>query len=135
MWVEEFKIENIRCFEKETSMKFTRNKGDPYKWITLIGENGGGKSTVLQALSLLLTGPQGVTSLLPRPEGWVRDENKAGKIGIRIHQGKNDPGQFGVEKIVNYFGYSFFITGNSPINISNKNYSEPTIGANPGQKP
>jgi len=55
MWVEELSLENIRCFEKAT-IKFSK-KEQP--WITFLGENGGGKSTALQALGLLLAGPEG----------------------------------------------------------------------------
>jgi len=49
MWVEELTLENIRCFKKAT-LKFSE-KGQPYRWITFLGENGGGKTTALQALN------------------------------------------------------------------------------------
>ncbi|MEK8016362.1 MAG: AAA family ATPase [Candidatus Parabeggiatoa sp.] len=57
MWVEELRLENVRCFEKAT-LTFSE-KGQPYGWITFLGENGGGKTTALQALGLLLAGPEG----------------------------------------------------------------------------
>ena len=127
MWIEKFSIENIRCFE-EISLKFTKTRNEPYRWITFLSENGGGKSTALQALGLLLAGPEGAKTLLPRPEGWLRDEKKYGKISIRIHQDDKDPGQFGTERVGRAFGYSYFITGSETIKVGSKMYNEPTIG-------
>lgn len=125
MWIEELRIENVRCFDN-VPIRFAAGR-DPRRWITFLSENGGGKSTALQVLGLLLSGPEGALKLLPRPVGMLRDETKPGKISIRIHQGDRDPGQFGDEKLSKVFGYTFFITGSQPITIRNKAYSEPTI--------
>ncbi|MCX7068231.1 MAG: AAA family ATPase [Methylococcales bacterium] len=129
MWVEEVSLENIKSCEKMT-IRFG-SKEAPYKWVTLLGENGGGKSTVLQSLGLLLAGPEGVNQLLPRPVGWVRDEDKTGKLSIKIHQGDNDPNTFGGDaRIRKSFGYTLFLTGNRNITIRNKIYTEPSIVEN-----
>jgi len=125
MFVEELKIENIRCFES-LSVKFLR-KDTPYRWVTFLSENGGGKSTALQALGLLLAGPEGAQQLLTRPVGWLRSEESAGKISIRVHQGDNDPGQYGEHKVSQRFGYTFYLTGSKPLTIRNKLYTEPSI--------
>jgi predicted ATPase len=127
MWVEELTLENIRCFEKAT-LKFFK-KEESYRWITFLSENGGGKSTAIQALGLLLAGPEGAQQLL-RPAGWLRKEDQVGKISIRIHQGDNDPGKYGEEKVSRVFGYTYFITGSQPMTIRNKQYTEPTIVEN-----
>jgi len=128
MWVEELSLDNIRCFEKAT-IKFSK-KEQPYQWITFLGENGGGKSTALQALGLLLAGPEGAQQLT-RPLGWVRHEEQVGKISLRLHQGDNDPGKFGGEKrVTRAFGYTYFMTGSQPVKIRNKQYTEPTIVEN-----
>lgn len=129
MWVEELTLENIKCFEK-MSIRFG-TKEQPHKWISLLGENGGGKSTILQALSLMLAGYEGATKLLNSPKGWVRNENEPAKISIRIHQDNNDIGQFGKEKTRTAFGYTFFVTGSQKISIRNKIYTEPSIVENP----
>lgn len=126
MYVESLKLENIRCFDS-VDLKFTRRGENPYRWVTLLSENGGGKSTLLQALGLLLAGPEGAQQLLPRPIGWLRDEGQPGKLTIRIHQGSNDPGQFGEVKIARTFGYTYFLTGSGPLTIRNKSYTEPSI--------
>src|SRR5437588_8232604 len=125
MYVELLRLENIRCFDS-VELKFVLGE-EPFRWITFLSENGGGKSTALQALALLLAGPEGAQQLLPRPAGWLRDEGQPGKLTIRIHQGQNDPGQFGEVKIARTFGYTYFLTGSSPLTIRNKSYTEPSI--------
>lgn len=129
MWIEEVSLENIKCFEK-VSLRFDQDKNHAKKWITLLGENSGGKSTILQAIGLLLAGPEGANQLLTRPLGWVRDEAKVGKISIRVHKDTNDPGKFGTQSIRSIFGYTFFITGSKHVTIRNKVYTEPTIVEN-----
>lgn len=120
MQVEELTLENIRCFEK-ANLKFKDKK-----WITLLSQNGSGKSTILQALAMLLVGPEGARQF-PRPVGWLRDEDQPGKISIRIHKSDCDPGKFGPEKETKVFGYTFFITGEKKLTIRNKLYFEPGV--------
>jgi len=125
MWIETLAIENLKCFEKQT-IRFGSNK-EPYPWITLLGENGTGKSTVLQALAIMLAGPEGANQLL-KPEGWLKSKVKAGKLTLRMHQGISDPGQFGGEKKERkVFQYTLYITGNEKLEINNKVFTEPVI--------
>lgn len=128
MKVEELTLENIRCFEKAT-LKF-RNRN----WVTLLSQNGSGKSTVLQSLALLLAGPEGAQKLTPRPAGWVRDESQRGRLSVKVHQSDNDPGRFGSEKIPRSFGYSFFLTGSKPLTVGNKVYTEPGVHEYPEKR-
>jgi len=128
MWVNQLRLANIKCFEDRT-ISFT--KGDtPYRWVTLLGENGSGKSTALQALALLLAGPESVQNLLPRPIAWLQDEKKNGLISTQIHQGDNDPNQHGTEKVRRSFGYSYHVTGSQPLEIRKRTYTEPAFVAN-----
>lgn len=129
MWVEEVSLENIKCFDKKTSIRFG-DSDNPNKWVTLLGENGVGKSTVLQSLGLLLAGPEGAQQLLTRPVGWLKDEERYGLISTRIHKSDSDPGEFGQERKRKVFGYSFFISGSQKITIRNRQYTEPTIVEN-----
>ena len=126
MWVESLDLENVRCFQS-ASLRFCKNPEERFNWITFLGENGCGKSTALQTLGLLLAGPEGAQSLLPRPLGWLRDETKQGKISTRIHQDDKDPGKFGSEKIRRAFGFSFSLTGIKPLTVNNRLYTEPSI--------
>ncbi|MCK6614378.1 MAG: AAA family ATPase [Ignavibacteriaceae bacterium] len=132
MWIEELTVENIKGFEK-INLKFSKKK-EPVKWITLLGENGGGKSTVLQSLGLLLAGPEHVNKLLPVPTGWVRKEGQSGKLTIRIHQGSNDPGTFGEKQQSKSFSYTYFVTGSKQTEIRKKIYTEPAILENPEKR-
>lgn len=132
MWVEEIALENIKCFDK-LAISLT-NKKQPYSWITLLGENGSGKSTLLQCLALLLAGPEAAQQLCPRPLGWLANESQPGKLSVRLHQGQNDPGQFGTERQTRAFGYTLHVTGSKPLTIRNKVYSEPSIQESPDKR-
>ncbi len=126
MWVESLELENIRCFESAT-LRFNHGREEPFRWVNFVSENGGGKSTALQALALLLAGPEGAQQLLQRPVGWLRDESKTGKVSARIHQDEHDPGQFGDETVRKAFSYSYVLTGSQQLTVNNKTYTEPAI--------
>ncbi len=77
MWLKSARLKNIKCFE-DIELIFTHKQNatsnaKPHHWITILGENGVGKTTVLQAIGLLLAGPEAAKEMLPRPAGWVRD--------------------------------------------------------------
>ncbi|MFM6408515.1 MAG: ATPase, partial [Microcystis sp.] len=65
-------------------------RAKPCRWITLLGENGVGKSTILQALALLLAGPEAAKELLPRPTGWICNPKTPGKLTAVLHQEDGD---------------------------------------------
>ena len=128
MWVEELNLENVKCFEKLTLR--CGDKNGAFKWVTLLGENGVGKSTILQALGLLLAGPDGANQLLTKPLGWLRDEKRAGKLSAKIHKEDNDPGVYGEKKQRAIFNFTYFVTGTEKIQIRSKIYTEPAIVPN-----
>ncbi|MGA2834323.1 MAG: AAA family ATPase [Terracidiphilus sp.] len=125
MYVDSLTIENIRCFENQT-INFRGAR-----WVTLLGPNGCGKSTVLQSLALLLAGPEGAQKLLQRPVGWLRNEAVRGRLGVTVHQSDDDPGKFGTKKVTKSFTYSFSLVGNKQLRVNNKLYTEPGIVENP----
>jgi hypothetical protein len=136
MWVESITLSNIKCFREE-KIFFTRNSTTskdvkPCSWITLLGENGVGKSTLLQALALLLAGPEAAKELLPRPTGWVSDSSKPGKLSAVLHQDEVDVGTFGKKQITKIFSYSYFVTGETLTTIkvgkdNKETYTEPAL--------
>ncbi|MCY1082735.1 AAA family ATPase [Archangium lansingense] len=126
MWIEGLGIRNIRSFEEETFI-FERARGRPYKWVTLLGENGGGKSTVLQTLGLLLAGPEGAQTLLPRPVGLLRNESEPGVMHIRFRRGRNDPGRTKSK----LFKYNLGVTGRNRVTVGKQVYTEPTLVSSP----
>lgn len=125
MWVEGLLIENIRSFERQ-NISLSRRGKEPYRWVTLLGENGGGKSTLLQALGLLLAGPEGAQTLLPRPVGWVRDESVPGLLRIRIREGDGDLG-LPSAKLPRLFNYGLKVTGRERLVLRKQVYTEPTL--------
>lgn len=129
MWIEEFSLENIRCFDK-ISLKFG-SKLAPYPWVTLLSENGNGKSTILQSIGLMLAGPEYSSQLLPRPLGWLKNESQPGKLSIRVHKDECDSGEYGIEKRRAAFGYSMHVTGTEKVSIRNKIFSEPGFHESP----
>ncbi len=131
MWVEEIRLENIRCFE-DVSIKLGKG-GKPYPWVTLLSENAGGKTTVLQSMALLLAGHEGALTLMPRSEGWLRDPARIGKIALRIHQDKHDLGKAGEKKVTTAFGYTFNFVGPN-LTVRGKKYHEPIIAPDYSQK-
>jgi energy-coupling factor transporter ATP-binding protein EcfA2 len=134
MWVESITLTNIKCFQ-EQQLLFTRNRAarrdraKPYSWITLLGENGVGKSTLLQALAVLLAGPEAAKELLPRPTGWVCDPSAPGKLSAVLHQEEIDAGIFGENKIRKSFSYSYFVTGERAVQVGKdkETYTEPAL--------
>ena len=91
MFLSRVRIENIKCFS-EIELILTQNSNQPSRWVTLLGENGVGKSTILQAMALLLAGPEAAKELQPRPTGWVRDPLKVGKLSATFIQEEGDAG-------------------------------------------
>ncbi|KAB8065981.1 ATP-binding protein [Janthinobacterium violaceinigrum] len=130
MWVEELTIENIKCFDK-LNLKFSSKANPRPQWVTLLSENGGGKTTLLQSLALMLAGPESASQLLPRPIGWLNNEDVAGKISVRLHKDDNDSGNFGDQKKRVSFGYTQHISGSKPITIRSKQHNQPGIHESP----
>lgn len=153
MWVQSLTLTNIKCF-REQQITFSRTgdegkEGQRCGWITLLGENGVGKSTLLQAIALLLAGPQAAKELLPRPMGWVRNSQEQGKIAITLFQEEGDPGKSrglnpeksseateteitntersGDSTQLGSFTYAFIVAGDSSVVIGEETYTEPAF--------
>ncbi len=140
MWVESLTLDNIKCFRQQ-QISFrrhgsARSGAEPYRWITLLGENGTGKSTALQALALLLAGPEAAKELAPRPVGWVRDPSRLGKIGTILHAEEGDgkhPGNDdkgspnGKTGARTSFAFSYSVTGDAPVKVGKETYTEPAL--------
>jgi predicted ATPase len=126
MWVEKLTLKNIKCFPS-IDISFSTKQQKRYSWVTLLGENGVGKSTILQALGLLLAGPEASKELVPRPTGWVQNPEEPGKLSNIIHQEERDAGIFGEEKVRKAFSYSYTVTGDKPVKVGSETYTEPAL--------
>ena len=52
-------LENVRCFGERQTLELTDEKGRPAQWTLLLGDNGVGKTTLLQCLAWMKPVPQG----------------------------------------------------------------------------
>ncbi len=91
MYLRQVEIRNIKCFA-ELNLDFTGNQGKSSvkRWTAFLGENGTGKSTLLQAIGAVLAGPNAIRHLLPFPETWVRIGAKYGEIKAEIFPNEED---------------------------------------------
>jgi ABC-type polysaccharide/polyol phosphate transport system ATPase subunit len=60
VYLEKCTIRNIKCFE-EITLDFRNPDGSIRLWNVLIGENGTGKTTLLQAIAIALLGEDDVS--------------------------------------------------------------------------
>src|SRR5215208_3433494 len=64
-------VENVRCFGPKQTLDLSDGKGRPAQWTIILGDNGVGKTTLLQCLSMLLpvgyhTGNMDIKSVIAR---------------------------------------------------------------------
>ena len=52
-------LENVRCFGERQTLELTDEKGRPAQWTLLLGDNGVGKTTLLQCLAWMRPVPAG----------------------------------------------------------------------------
>lgn len=89
MYLQEITLRNIKCFEHLTldfseTIHHPRDVGAIRRWTTLFGMNGLGKSTLLQAMGIVLAGPSAVKELMPVADGWVRKGCGYGEIEAKL---------------------------------------------------
>ncbi len=82
MYLQKITLQNIKCFE-HVEIDFTNGK-DIRKWTVIFGENGLGKSTLLQAMAVALAGPIAIRELIPVAEGWTRSPEGFGEIIAKL---------------------------------------------------
>ena len=81
MYVKNLRLQNIKCFQN-IDFSFLKEDNISAKWVTLIGENATGKTTILQILGILLAGWEYNTLLMPSPDNWVQIGDHVGKCSI-----------------------------------------------------
>lgn len=88
MYIESVRLEDIGCFEDET-FEF----GIPSKtghWISLLGDNGAGKTTVLRAIAMGMCGETSASALLRELYGdFVRYGQNKGTITVRFKKSRS----------------------------------------------
>jgi hypothetical protein len=124
MYLENLRLENIKCFE-DLEINFMEARGKPRLMTVMLGDNGVGKSTLLQAIAIGLGGERITDLLAERLGNWVRIENKQGRIGATIRPGDSDPGAPKKRRL--QVGY--LATGDKPVTVDGIFYDKLTISA------
>jgi hypothetical protein len=65
----ELRVENVRCFGPEQILDLSDGEGRPARWTILLGNNGIGKTTLLQSLAALESPPP-TDHWIPRLAAW-----------------------------------------------------------------
>ncbi|MBK7847489.1 MAG: AAA family ATPase [Zoogloea sp.] len=85
MYIDRITLKNIRGFE---NLEFDLCRGDAKYagWTVFTGDNGAGKSSLLKAIAVALTGRDVARSLQPSFHRWIREgaENQESKIELMI---------------------------------------------------
>ena len=124
MYLQEFTIEAIKCFDR-VELKFPRVGEDYSGWIVLLGGNGMGKSTLLQAMAIALVGPLAGQRLLLSPDGWVRQGRGHGEFAASIVKGMMDLAYKKARK--RHYEARFAVTGREEVVIDAATYDQPQL--------
>ena len=94
MYIESVRIENLKCFEHIfLEFKASRMDDDNYdpqrNWNVILGDNGDGKTTLLQAIAI---GLMDVTTAqrVVKPYGWVRNQKSYSRLTVNLSRESND---------------------------------------------
>ena len=99
MHVAQLRITGVRGFYRERSvdLNFTRPDGSLAGWTVLAGRNGSGKSTMLQALALALSGPRS-TSFIPSLIDWMSAGAATARVYAKLHMSEEDEDRQGIRR-------------------------------------
>lgn len=81
MYIESIKIQNLKRL-RDFELKFTSDNNAPRMWTVLIGENGTGKSSILQAIALAAAGRLLVNSLAGNSIAHLADGRQEDEMKI-----------------------------------------------------
>ena len=143
MYLKTFSIQHVKCFEALTLDFFQDDK--PHNWNVILGENGTGKSTLLQAIAVTLAGPEAVKLLLPRPEGWVQAGKEQGALKATVLSGKQDgpsgivfpasfPSAFDERENPRPYTVGYIVTGDQAITVNERYFDSPAIVEQNGEE-
>jgi hypothetical protein len=123
VYLRDFQIVGIKCFE-DVQLHFPHDGDDYSGWIVLLGGNGMGKSTLLQAVAITLVGPLAGQRLL-NPGGWVREERELGSFSGSIVKGQQDTASGKPRK--QPYTTGFTVTGRRIVEVAEISYDQPQL--------
>src|SRR5688572_28957506 len=115
MYLSSFRIRNIKWFE-DAELTFPGKPGEQAGWHVLLGINGTGKSTLLQAMALAMLGPISGGRLLKQPASWVRDGAPYGEIEAGISTTAHDSSGAGAPRKKRYDAH-LLVTGPGTVQV------------------
>lgn len=99
MFLREVHIKNLKLL-KDLELSFTAPDGSPRMWTLIIGENGTGKTAILQAIAMAAAGGRYLSRLVDFPSSLRDKRNERAEVGIsarfvldgRLSQWRSYPG-------------------------------------------
>lgn len=83
MYLKTIQLKNIRGFA-HLNFDLTRPDGTYAGWTVFTGDNGSGKSSLLKAIAVALTGKETARALQPSFHRWVREGSTEGQIELTV---------------------------------------------------
>ena len=89
MFIDKVTLKNIRGF-RDLEFSLGRGGGRYAGWTVFTGDNGSGKSSLLKAIAVALTGKETARALQPSFHRWIRDGAHNASIELQIVRTAND---------------------------------------------
>lgn len=90
MYLRHLHIQNLKLL-RDLDLSFIGEDGKPRMWTVIIGENGTGKTSILQAIALAAAGAPHINGLIENNAGAFRDKRNTGAImSIRAEFGLSE---------------------------------------------
>lgn len=137
MYLQKIQLAGIKCFEN-LEIDFTKGRDKPRLMTVILGDNGMGKTTLLQAIAIALGGEKVANFLSksyptvygPSLESWAKVGSQKGHIQATIYAGKSDKGISSKRKLQ----VSYIVIGDKPFETEDGTfYDIASISAIPSQ--
>ncbi len=123
MYLKKLTIKHLKCFDS-LEIDFPGKNGDYSGWIVLLGGNGTGKSTLLQAMALALLGDVATRELLT-PRGYVRQGADRALVDAEIVKGTADSAEGKPRK--SPYTPQFAIIGETEVELLDQLFTAPQV--------
>lgn len=118
-------LENVRCFGERQSLALTDDEGIPSRWTIILGENGVGKTTLLQAMAIATSDEHEISRLMFA--SWDHDGDLREPAGF--HRGRNTIAR--ISAVVRHLGEArsvgFDFDGETPFRNEGQSFDPPPL--------